>query len=553
MLPRGRDRCRDCPLLLLFDKGHLQPRRSPAGGAGGGLDSRPGLRHGAGMARTPKRRPRTRRDSAALLDNLALDEAAGGGRARQVYRSIRALILSRALRPGSKLPSTRSLARHLKLARTTVIAAFELLAAEGYIEGAHGSGTFVPEALERELLARPQRRALAKAPSRPQLSARGQFLRRLAPRAAASELRIFAPGIPALDAFPFEEWRRLLARVSRREGRTLFHAADPRGWPQLRRAIAAYLGPARGVLCEPDQVIILSSARQAVDLAARLLADPGDTVWAEEPGYPESRAALEAAGLTLALVPVDAEGLSTEAGRRRAPHARLASVTPSHHYPLGTTMSLSRRLDLLEWARESGAVVIEDDFNGEFRYGGRPLTALYGLDGGERVIYAGTFSRALFPALRLAYMVSPAPLTDAFVAARGQLDGYAVAVTQAAVAEFMEAGSFAAHIRRMRALYKERQETLLALARRHLAGALELEAADAGLHLVGRLPPGVSDERVAAALAGTRVAPGLLSRFYGGGKGARSGLLLNYAPWDAPELHEGVLALASAIAAARGR
>ncbi|HKO09901.1 MAG TPA: PLP-dependent aminotransferase family protein [Alphaproteobacteria bacterium] len=504
------------------------------------------------MARSSRPRASTRRDSTALLDNLALDESAPGGRARQIYRALQTLILSGALKPGTKLPSTRTLARHLELARTTVIAAFELLAAEGYIEGAHGSGTYVSRALERELLGKPPRRALAKAQTAPRLASRGQFIRRLAAAPGPPSLKIFAPGIPTLDAFPFEEWRRLLARVSRREGRRLFYPADPRGWPALRQAIAAYLGPARGVVCEPHQVIILSSSRQAVDLAARLLADPGDTVWTEEPGYPESRAALEAAGLALAFVPVDAEGLSTADGRRLAPHAKLASVTPSHHYPLGTTMSLARRLDLLAWARSADAVVVEDDFNGEFRYGGRPLTALYGLDGGERVIYTGTFSRAMFPALRLAYLVSPAPLSDAFVRARGQLDGYAVTITQAAVAEFMAAGSFAAHIRRMRALYKERQDTLVELAKRHLKGALELEPSDAGLHLVGRLPPGISDEDVALALADTRVAPGVLSRFYGAGrtpKPAPSGLLLNYAAWAAAELREGVIALARAIEA----
>ena len=508
------------------------------------------------MASDPRKAPAARRDPTALLDNLVLDEAEPGGRARQIYRAIQALILARALKPGTKLPSTRKLARHLALARTTVIAAFELLAAEGYIEGAHGSGTYVSRALERELLGRPPRRAPAKLPPAPRLSTRGQFIRRLTPASERPQVKIFAPGIPALDAFPFEEWRRLLARVSRREGSRLFYAADPRGWPALRQAIAAYLGPARGVVCDPEQVIILSSARQAVDLAARLLADPGDAAWTEEPGYPESRAVLEAAGLELAAVPVDREGLSTAAGRRLAPHAKLASVTPSHHYPLGTTMSLARRLDLLDWARGAGAVVVEDDFNGEFRYGGRALTALYGLDGGARVIYTGTFSRAMFPALRLAYMVTPAPLTDAFVRARGQLDGYAVAVTQAAVAAFMESGSFAAHIRRMRALYKERQDTLVGLAKRYLKGALELEPSDAGLHLVGRLPPGVSDERIAAELAGSRVAPGILSRFYLNVRAVKpspSGLLLNYAAWPEAELSHGVLALAKAIAAAGRR
>jgi len=277
------------------------------------------------------------------------------------------------------------------------------------------------------------------------------------------------------------------------------------------------------------------------------------------PGTDVSNARLPYMGCLeteLAAVPVDREGLSTAAGRRLAPHAKLASVTPSHHYPLGTTMSLARRLDLLDWARGAGAVVVEDDFNGEFRYGGRALTALYGLDGGARVIYTGTFSRAMFPALRLAYMVTPAPLTDAFVRARGQLDGYAVAVTQAAVAAFMESGSFAAHIRRMRALYKERQDTLVGLAKRYLKGALELEPSDAGLHLVGRLPPGVSDERVAAELAGSRVAPGILSRFYLNVRAVKpspSGLLLNYAAWPEAELSYGVLALAKAIAAAGRR
>ena len=491
-----------------------------------------------------------RRDSAALLDNLALDESEPGGRALQTYRALQALILAGALKPGTRLPSSRRLAQHLKLARTTVLAAFEMLAAEGYIEGAHGSGTYVSRALVGELEGRPLSRR-EPGPAPPRLSRRGRFIHGLAPAPAPQEVKIFAPGIPALDAFPFEEWRRLLARVSRREGERLFYAPDPRGWPALRRAIAAYLGPARGVLCEPEQVIILSSARQAVDLAARLLADPGDVAWTEEPGYPESRAALETAGLSLAYIPVDGEGLSTAAGRRLAREARLALVTPSHHYPLGTTMSLARRLDLLAWARETGAVIVEDDFNGEFRYGGRALTALYGLDGGERVIYVGTFSRALFPALRLAYLVAPASLTEAFAGARGQLDGYAVAVTQAAVAAFMESGSFAAHIRRMRALYKERQETLLALAKRHLKGALALAPSDAGLHLVGRLPEGVADEAVLAALAGTRTAPGALSRFYGAGQAPLSGLLLNYAPWDAPALGEGVLALADAIAKVR--
>jgi GntR family transcriptional regulator/MocR family aminotransferase len=510
------------------------------------------------MATAPSRPAPARRDATALIDNLSLDETGPEGRPQQLYKALQSLVLSGALRPGTKLPSTRRLALHLSLARTSVVATYERLMAEGYIEGRHGSGTYVSRELARTVPAPLKGKALPKASSAPRLSTRGQAVLRLGGAVRQAEIRIFSPGIPALDAFPLEEWRRALARVCRHYGRQLLIAADPRGWPALRRAIAAYLAGARGVVCAPDQVIILTSARQAIDLAARLLAEPGDAIWAEEPGYAETRAALEGAGLELVFVPVDQQGLVTAAGRKAAANARLAAVTPSHHYPLGVTMSLSRRLDLLDWARNAHAIVIEDDFNGEFRYGGRPITALYGLDGGERVIYVGTFSRALFPALRLAYMVTPAPLTDAFVAGRSQLDGYAVAITQAAVAAFMEDGSFAAHIRRMRALYKERQDTLLTLARRHLAGVLELEPSDAGLHLVGRLAAGLSDEAVVAALRDTRTAPAALSRFYGKrplpGRPQVSGLVLNYAGWDEPALREGVMTLAKAIEiVAKGR
>ena len=489
-----------------------------------------------------------RRDPTALIDNLAIDEAAAEPLARQIYRSLRNLILSGGLKPGTKLPSTRTLGRHLGLARTTIISAFELLAAEGYVEGAPGSGTYVAQALTSEMQMARRGKSPSKTGSPPRLSARGQAVRRHEHGGSLPEMKIFAPTLPALDAFPFDEWRRLLTRACRREGRSLLDAVDPRGWPQLRRAIAAYLGPARGVMCDPEQIIILSSARQAAQLAARLMADNGDTAWVEEPGYPEVNASVRAAGLELALIPVDDEGIRIATGRALAPDARIACITPSHHYPLGATMSLARRLDLLEWARQAGATIIEDDYDGEFRYGGKPLTALYGLDGGERVIYVGTFSKVMFRSLRLAYMVCPAHLVDVFAAARGQLDGHAVAITQAALAEFMESGAFAAHIRRMRALYKERQDILLALARRYLAGALTLLPSSAGLHLVGYLPRGVSDEAVAAALPMARVSPGVLSRYYGA-KPSASGLILGYAAWDEPALREGVLALAKAIEA----
>ncbi len=256
--------------------------------------------------------------------------------------------------------------------------------------------------------------------------------------------------------------------------------------------------------CEASQVIVVNGAQQAVDLAARVLLDPGDTAWVEDPGYQGARGALIAAGIRLAPVPVDAEGLDVRRGARAAPGARLVYVTPSHQYPLGVTMSLNRRLALLEWASASGAWILEDDYDSEYRYAGRPLAALQGLDTAGRVIYVGTFSKVLFPALRLGYLVVPPELVDAFVAARALADRHSPSVTQAALADFIDGGHFARHVRRTRALYAERQAALVRAAQRTLGGLLEVAPAEAGMHLMGWLPVGVDDRVAARAALGPR-------------------------------------------------
>ena len=479
------------------------------------------------------------RRAEAFLDDVALDPKAPETLTAQLARELRRLALSGGMAAGAKLPSSRALAQRLDVSRNTVAAAFDLLGAEGYVETRQGGGTFLTAACAEATLGTGTPGDAAA----PGLSARGRALRG-ATTAPIGPPLVFTPGVPALDAFPLEEWRQLLARSGRRLGREALWLADPRGWPPLRQAIAQHLGPARGVSCDPDQIIVLASARQAVDLAARMVADPGDAAWVEEPGYGETRAALIAAGLAPAPVPVDEEGLDVAAGIALAPKARLACVTPSHQYPLGAVMSLKRRLALIDWARQAGALIIEDDYDGEFRYGGKPLTALYGLDGGDRVIYVGSFSKSMFPSLRLAYMVAPAALADAFTAARSQLDGHAAALGQAALAEFMASGSFGAHIRRMRALYQARQQALLAHARPSLDGAVTLGPSGAGLHLVGQLADGIDDRALVAQVTGAAPAP--LSRYYAG-PARRSGLILGYAGWDEPALAAGIQALARAI------
>jgi len=422
---------------------------------------------------------------------LALDRTLDTPLQTQVFDQIRDAILQGRLAPGARLPSSRLLAAEMGVSRNTILAAYDRLYGEGYVEGRTGSGTRVSGVLLEDLLT--ARNSSGQGAERPEPAGKTSGLNHrlgdLGSRRTALPARAFRPGVPDLDNFPFTHWSRLGAKFWRRPPADLLVSGDLAGYRPLRDAIAAYLGAVRGVHCSGDQVMVTSGAQQGLDLIARVLIDPGDRVWVEDPGYAGLRGAFLAAGAELVDVSVDNEGLSIDRGEALAPDAVLAAVTPSHQYPTGVTMSLARRLELLNWAAEAGAWILEDDYDSEFRYGGKPLSALQGLDGGSRVIYAGTFSKVLFPALRLGYLVLPQALVDPFLKVRAALDDQPSITMQPVLAQFIEDGQFAAHIRRMRALYEERQETLIRVIHTEADGVLDAAASEAGMHLVASMGP----------------------------------------------------------------
>ncbi|HET8675070.1 MAG TPA: PLP-dependent aminotransferase family protein [Blastocatellia bacterium] len=491
------------------------------------------------------------KQSAAMpFTTLSLDTSSPVPLYRQLYEGLRHAILSGQLRPSARLQSTRELAAELGVSRNTVMNAFEQLLAEGYLEGQVGSGTYVSRALPDDMLqagAVSVRAGRARRKGRA-LSDRGLVIANTMVNAspAPSSTRAFRPGTPALDRFPFDVWMKLTARHWRYPRRDLLGYGDSAGYGPLREAISEYLGAARAVLCDPEQVIITSGAQQALDLAARLLLDAGDSVWIEDPGFLGARSSLVGAGARLVPVPVDEEGLDVARGATLCPSARLVYISPSHHFPLGVTMSLARRLSLLEWASRAGAWILEDDYDSEYRYAGRPLAALQGLDKEGRVIYLGTFSKILFPSLRLGYMVVPFDLVDAFKNARAILSRFSPSIEQAVLTDFMMEGHFARHIRRMRELYRERQECLIEAARRELGGALELEPDEAGMHLVGRLPSGADDRAVSRKANKLGVEASPLSLYFIE-RARTSGLILGYAGYDEREIRKGVRLLAAAL------
>ena len=454
----------------------------------------------------------------------------------QIYQGLRSAILDGRLESGARLPSTRAAAAELGVARNTVIAAFEQLVAEGFVRSRFGDGTRVVH-IEPELIRRPapkprktpkDDRERATNRFAPALSARGMAIVSVSRDVPGPATGAFLPGLPDVVAFPHRTWARILARHANFPDHLRLGYDNPAGDPRLRAAVAAYLVAARGVRCLPEQVVVVAGAQAALDLSARLLLDPGEYAWIEDPGYPGARAALSGAGARLQPLPVDAEGLDVSAGEKRRPHAKLAYVTPSFQYPLGVTLALERRLLLLDWAERAGAFVIEDDYDSEYRYRGRPIAAVQGLDSDGRVVYVGTFSKTMFPALRVGYIVAPSGLETAFAHAARNTGKTVPQPLQGALAEFIDSGHYGRHVRRMRLLYAKRQALLVALAREHLTGVLEVEPAEAGKQLTGWFARGVDDRAVAAAgpRAGLALAP--LSDYWLG-SGARSGLHLGYA------------------------
>jgi GntR family transcriptional regulator/MocR family aminotransferase len=487
---------------------------------------------------------------------IDLDKASQTPLHRQLYDALRGAILDGRLVAGARLPSTRTLARELGVSRSTVVEAFRQLLAEGYIKSTVGSGTRVSAELPEEALRARTSARLARddtgrtrlARKEKVLSRRGRLL--TSAKATTSpdlgKPRVFRPGLPALDEFPSRTWSRITADIARHRPSTLLAYGPSAGYGPLRQAVAEYLAVSRGVRCEPEQVVVVSGSQQALYLAASILLDPGDEVWVEDPGYAGVRGALVGAGAKLVPVPVDEEGLDVDAGISAASRARMAYVTPSHQYPTGSVMCLARRLKLLDWAVEADAWLLEDDYDSEYRYSGRPLSSLQGLDEGGRVIYVGTFSKVLAPALRLGYLVAPPDLVDGFISARALSDRHPPTLEQAVLAEFIVEGHFARHLRRTRTLYATRQRALIEAAEKELTGVLEFRPARAGMHLVGWLSEGSDDRYVSrlAAAAGVEAPP--LSAYSLGAQG-KCGLVLGYAAFTEREISGGVAMLGEAL------
>ena len=430
---------------------------------------------------------------------IRLRRRGGGPLHRQIYERLRAAILEGRLVPGARLSSSRSLASQLGTSRGTVELAYATLASEGYVETHAAAGTIVAPSLSRQ---RPVQRGRRAAPVRIFND----------PAAETALPKPFQLGLPALDQFPRKLWSRLTARNARRLPSSALTYQDAAGYRPLRDAIANYLAIARGLACSSDQIFITAGYQGALGLIARVLLRPGDPVWFEDPGYFLAREALNQAGAALVPLPVDDEGIDVAAGKARAPWARFAVVTPSHQAPLGVTLSLNRRLALLAWAAEAGAWVIEDDYDSEYRYLGRPLPALKSLDEGSRVLYVGTFSKVLLPGLRLGYLVVPIPEVERFDRAAALLMPSQGFLDQMTVADFMVEGHFARHIRRMRQLYADRRRALAAALESRLGDRLRVELQAGGMHLMAWLQTGCDDDALAKLAWDQGLAPFPLSR-----------------------------------------
>jgi GntR family transcriptional regulator/MocR family aminotransferase len=485
---------------------------------------------------------------------IMLDEKSALPLYRQIYEAIRNAILSGKVHPTTTLPATRLLAKQLGVSRMTVINAYDQLFAEGYLEAKRGAGTFVAAHLPEEFLQTSgfERREHQENPLTRKIKFTdygmnlAQHSKGILRRHGATALVPFQQGVSAIEEFPFGVWAKIALKWQKKSPLSILGYGDSVGFQPLREAIAAHLASARGVLCETGQIIITNGTQQALDLIGRIFLTKGNDVCLEDPGYLGARDIFAATGARLVPVPVDEEGFDLQTARKLSRKARLAYVTPSHQYPLGVTMSLTRRLNLLEWARERDAFIIEDDYNSEYRYGGRPLASLQGLDRDGRVIYLGTFSKTIFPALRLGYLVVPTDLIEVFAAARALADLHSPSLDQATLAEFIAERHFARHIRRMRGIYEDRQQILVEEARMNLKGMLEVAPAEAGMHLIGWLPPGIDDRDVSrrAAEANLKIAP--VSDYCLNQK-LRGGLLLGYTAFNERQIKLGVKKLARVL------
>ncbi|MFZ0746172.1 MAG: PLP-dependent aminotransferase family protein [Terracidiphilus sp.] len=475
--------------------------------------------------------------SAGISPLIAVDRNAATPLHMQVYEGYRAAILRGDLRPGQQIPSSRELAFEVQVSRFPVLHAYAQLLAEGYFESHVGSGTFVSRSLPEQLMSMSGRnRQSPKSPSGPRPVARRTLL--YPAFEGTSQTRgwgAFGVHQPAFDHFPFHIWSSLVARHSRNPHASAIHNINPFGSERFRAEICAYLRTARAVKCDPSQIMIVSGSQQALDITARVLLDPGNSVLIEEPGYSLERTVLAAAGCRLIPIPVDSEGMDVALGIKRHGKARAAFVTPSHQYPLGSTMSATRRLHLLNWAQSSGSWIIEDDYDSEYRYETKPVASLQGLDVNSRVVYIGTFSKVLFPSLRIGYIVVPPDLVDRFAAVRFAMDIFPPYLYQEVLADFMGQGHFGRHIRKMRRLYGERRTVLIECIKKEFGEMLEVHGAEAGMHLTVTLPEGYQDREIVARAAREKLWLWPLSPYYIGRK-TRQGFVLGFGSTSADQI-----------------
>jgi len=484
-----------------------------------------------------------KRHAGAVLSSIKIDKNADKKISIQLYMALRDLLLTGALTPGARLPATRTLAQEIGVSRTTVIDAIDRLISEGLLEARVGAGTFVSEALNARLAPKPSRDISDTVAVVPRLShatrhAIPDFTTRTR---LPHKSQAFVTALPALDAFPMAQWAKLSARHWRKDRDHITGYGEPFGYMPLRRAIARQLNASRGIKCDPQQVFITNGAQRAFSVIGGMLVNPGEPIWFENPGAIGARNAFIAIGAQPVPVDVDLEGLSVEDGLAKAPHFRLAFVTPSHQQPLGHVMSLPRRLALLKAANEADAMIVEDDYDGEFYYGDQPPPTLKSIDTHGRVIYVGTFSKSLFPAHRLGFVLVPEGLVDSFEKVCLTWLSGVPTVTQAIVAEFMDEGMFATHIRTMRQLYKSRHDTLLEAAQ-SLAGDIDVQPTSSGFHAVGLLSSRLDEGRLVAGAADHGITTVPLSR-YALKDIPQRGIVLGFGSCAPEEIRKGVQVL----------
>jgi GntR family transcriptional regulator/MocR family aminotransferase len=467
---------------------------------------------------------------------------------RWLYTELRSAITDGRLKSGARLPSTRNLAAQYGLARGTVVAAFQQLQVEGFVSSQVSAGTFVIPAPGWEMNSPTKQRSSRQVISRATIAKRTQSLlkTRFLQPASHSIGKAFRGYEPAIDLFPVELWARIAARVYRKAPRSLYGQGDSGGYPPLRRAIAEYVGHSRGVRCSAEQIIVTSGAQQALDLLARVLLDPGDEVWMEDPGYPGACQAFQSAGASVIPIPIDGDGIDVARAIKSSPAARVVYVTPANQFPLGTVMSAERRVELLSWAARAGAWIIEDEYDAEYRYSGKPLASLHSLDRSGSVIHVGTFTKMLFNALRIGFIVVPERLVEGFRITRSFMDRHAPTLEQAVLTEFINEGHFGHHVRKMRQIYSDRSQLLAEEANRRLAGLLDVEHAQSGMRTIAWIKTSVTEMLLVRRVEqlGLEVVP--MSRYVRMYE-QKPALSLGFAGCNASEIKRGVSVLEAAL------